>query len=278
MSKNLNSVLATSVVAQSYPIATYDTVLILTDKATFTEPFKVYQSAKGMIEENQHEDLVSASLLLFSQKPNLKTVVVAKCEESTEPDALVQDMVRLSNVLNVDFFAVSTISDHTNAQIVELGKYIETLEILGVFTTNEADAITTAETDLAFSFKSLGLRSSSVWYHKDKPIALAFIARFLAEKVGLVSAKHLELIGIDSSRLTISELQNIFQKNGNVYDTERSIYTFTKQGTTATNENIKTVAGEKFIKKSVIDKLYTLQMNNSVLSFNYNVHYIMFSP
>lgn len=269
MALNRQSITASTISHKSYPKTAFDSILILTDKATFAEPFRVYQSSTGFLEDNTHADLQQAGLLLFMQEPKLITVIVAKTDDlNVDVGALSAKMVELDSILDTDFFTVTVVSAHTDSQLLELAKYVETKEMLGCFYTANQAVITTADTDLASQIKDIGLRHSFVWYHADKRLDLAFISRFLGEKIGEVSAKHLVLPGIDSSDLSTSEMTNLLNKNCNVYDRERKKYIFTKQGTTASNENIKSVAGEIFISVTCIEALYELQLNNSVLSFN----------
>ena len=263
MADNRDSVLSSLISHKSYPKTAFDSVLILTDKATFDEPFRVYQSSDGFLEDNTHNDLVQAGMLYFMQEPKAVTVIVAKIDPTnTDIGALGVIMVELDASLDTDFFTVTVISDSTDDQLVELAKYIETQEMMGSFYTNDPAVLTTAETDLASRLKALNLRKSHVWYHKDKRVDIAFISRFLGEKIGLVSAKFLVLAGIDVSGLTTNELTNLLNKNCNVFDRERKKYDFTKQGTTASNENIKSVAGEIFISVTSIESVYEILLNN----------------
>ena len=269
MSLNRDSVQSSFVSQKSYPKTAFDSILILTDKATFIEDFRVYQSSKGFLADNGHADLQQAGLLIFGQEPKAKTVIVAKTDPAnTDAGALSVRIVELDETLSTDFFVCAVVSDHSDEQLIELAKYMETQQQMLVLSDSSDNALTTEQTDLGAKVKALGLRHTSVWWHKTKRLDLAFVARFLGEKIGLVSAKHLVLASVDSANLSVSALANIFGKNINVYDTERKKYTFTKQGSTASNENIKTVAGELFIAVSCIEQLYELQLNNSVLSFN----------
>lgn len=269
MSDNRNSVLASTVSQRSYDKTTFDSVLILTDKATFEEPFRVYQSSTGFLEDNTHADLVQAGLLLFMQEPKIVTVIVAKTDDTnTDVGTLGVTMVELDATLDTDFFSVAVVSSHTDDQLIELAKYVETQEFMYSAYTNNANVIALDETDLASRVKALGLRKTHVWYHATKRLDLAFISRFLGEKIGLVSAKFLVLSGVDSSNLTSSEMTNLLNKECNAYDTERKKYIFTKQGTTGSGENIKSVAGEIFVSVTSIEATYEILLNNSNISFN----------
>lgn len=269
MSLNRPSVMSSIIAQRSYPKTAFDSFLILTDKATFAEDYRVYQDSDAFLLDNTHADLTEVGLVAFSQQPRATTVIVAKTDPTNvSVGALTTRMVELDSILEADFFAVTVVSDHSDDQIIELAKYVETQEMLGVFYTNNSDLITTATTDLASRMKALDLRHSCCFFHKDKRVDIGFISRFLGEKIGLVSAKHLVLPLITSSNLTTSEMQNLLDKNCNVYDRERKKYIFTKQGTTASNENISFVAGQIFISVTCIEALYELQLNNSKLSFN----------
>lgn len=269
MAENRQSVTASTVSLKSYPKTAFDSVLILTDKATFEEPFRVYQSSTGFLEDNLHDDLQQAGLLLFMQEPKLITVIVAKTDDTNvDVGALGAKMVELDSILDTDFFAVTVVSAHSDAQLLELAKYVETQEMLCCLQTANADVISTATTDLASMVTDIGLRKTFVWYHATKRLDMAFISRFLGEKIGLVSAKFLVLSGIDSSDLSTSEMTNLLNKNCNIYDRERKKYVFTKQGTTGSNENIKSVAGEIFVSVTCIEAVYEILLNNSNISFN----------
>lgn len=269
MADNRESVLASTVSQRSYEKTTFDSVLILTDKATFPEPFRVYQSSTGFLEDNTHDDLVQAGLLLFMQEPKIVTVIVAKTDDTnTDVGTLGATMVDLDAILDTDFFAVTVVSDHTDDQLIELAKFIETQEFMFCAYTANPLVIALNDTDLASRVKALGLRKTNVWYHATKRLDMAFISRFLGEKIGLVSAKFLVLSGIDSSNLSSSEMTNLLNKECNAFDTERKKYTFTKQGTTASGENIKSVAGEIFVSVTSIEAIYEVLLNNSNISFN----------
>jgi len=270
MAENKESVTSSIVSHKQYPKTAFDSVLILTDKADFPEPFRVYQSSAGFLEDITDEDLVQAGLLFFMQEPKAVTVIVAKTDvTNTDIGTLVVTMVELDATLDTDFFTVITVSENTDDQLVELAKYIETQEYMGCFYTNSPVVITTEQTDLSAKLKALNLRKSHTWFHKDKRIDAGFISRFLGEKIGLVSAKFLPLVGIDISGLTTNEMTNLLSKNCNVFDRERKKYDFTKQGVTASNENIKAVAGEIFVSVSSIEAVYQILLNNSNISFNY---------
>lgn len=269
MADNRESVLASTVSQRSYDKTTFDSVLILTDKATFPEPFRVYQSSTGFLEDNTHDDLVQAGLLLFMQEPKIVTVIVAKTDDTnTDVGTLGATMVDLDAILDTDFFAVTVVSDHTDDQLIELAKFVETQEFMFCAYTANPLVIALNDTDLASRVKALGLRKTNVWYHATKRLDMAFISRFLGEKIGLVSAKFLVLSGIDSSNLSSSEMTNLLNKECNAFDTERKKYTFTKQGTTASGENIKSVAGEIFVSVTSIEAIYEVLLNNSNISFN----------
>lgn len=159
-------------------------------------------------------------------------------------------------------------SDHSDDQLIELAKYIETQEVLFSAYTADISALATTELDLASRVKNLNLRHTFVNYHATQRLDFAFISRFLGEKIGSTSAKFLSLKGINSSNLSYSETTNILNKNANIYDRERKKYTFTKQGTTASNENIKSVTGELFVSTTCIEAVYEILLNNSNISFN----------
>jgi len=269
MAENRISVGASTISHKSYPKTAFDSVLILTDKATFAEPFRVYQSSTGFLEDNTHDDLVQAGTLMFMQEPKIVTVIVAKTDDTNiDVGALAVKMVELDSILDTDFFAVGVVSAHSDDQLMELAKYVETQEMLFSAYTSNVSTISTGETDLAFRVKDLGLRHTFVSYHATKRLDFAFISRFLGEKIGLVSAKFLVLSGVDSSDLSTSEMTNVLFKNANVYDRERKKYVFTKQGTTGSNENIKSVAGEIFISVTCIEAIYEILLNNSNICFN----------
>ena len=264
----MDSVRASTVSLKSYPKTAFDSMLILTDKATFVEPFRVYQDPIGFFEDNTHDNLVQAGLVIFGQEPKITTVIVAKTAVNLDIGALMVDMVNLDAVLDVDFFKVGVISAHTDDQLVELAKFIETQENMATFFTNNPLVIAIDSTDLASRLQAIGIRKSSVWYHKDKRLDMAFTSRFLGEDIGLVSAKFLVLSGIDSSDLSSSELSNLEGKNCNVYDRERKKYVMTKQGITPSGENINSVAGEIFVSVTCIEATYEVLLNNSKISFN----------
>lgn len=266
---NRNSIVASTISHKSYPKTAFDAMLILTDKATFEDDFRVYQDSTSFLEDNTHQDLIDAGLLIFGQQPHLTTVILAKVDSSnTANNALVLDMVALDATLTADFFVVSVVSSHTDAQLVELAKYAETQEMLCCLYTKDQATITTATTDISSLVKSIGLTHTFVFYHATIRDDLAFISRFLGEKIGLVSAKFLVLAGVSASNLTSTEMGNLLAKNCNAYDRERKKYVLTKQGTTASGEYIKSKAGQIFISVSCIETLYELQLNNSLLSFN----------
>lgn len=265
----MNSVTAGTVSQKTYPKTAFDSILILTDKATFAEPFRVYQDSVGYLQDNTHADLIQAGLLAFAQEPKITTVIVAKTDATNvDVGALLADMVALDAVLDVDFFMVATVTDDTDAQLVELAKYIETKEMMGLFYTNNPLTIAVDATDLASLLKALGIRKSSVWYHATIRVDMAFASRFLGEKIGLVSSKHIVLSSVTASNLTSSEIANIEGKNCNYYDSERKKFTFTKQGITPSGENIKDVAGEIFVAVTCIEATYEVLLNNSNISFN----------
>ena len=131
MADNRNTVLASTVSQRSYDKTTFDSVLILTDKATFEEPFRVYQSSTAFLEDNTHNDLVQAGLLLFMQEPKIVTVIVAKTDATnTDIGTLSATMVDLDAILDTDFFCVTVVSNHTDDQLIELAKYVETQEFM----------------------------------------------------------------------------------------------------------------------------------------------------
>lgn len=266
---NRNSIVASTISHKVYPKTAFDSILILTDKADFEEDYRIYQDSTSFLTDNTHQDLIDVALLIFSQQPRLITVIVAKVDSSiVDVGTLATDMVLLDATLDTDFFTVSVVSAHTDAQLVELAKYVETQEMLCSLYTNDANTITSASTDLASLIQALNLSHTNVWYHATIRVDFAFISRFLGEKIGLVSAKHLVLAGVSASNLSTTELGFALGKDCNTYDRERKKYIFTKQGTTASGEHIKSKAGEIFISVKCIETLYELQLNNSVLSFN----------
>lgn len=266
---NRSSIVATTIAQKSYPKTAFDAILLLTDKAVFAEDFRIYQDSTSFLTDNTDPDLASAGLVLFGQQPRLTTVIVAKVDSTIiDVGALATDMVTLDATLTADFFAVCVLSDHTDAQLVELAKYAETQEMLCCLYTSNPLSIAVDATDLNSLVQALALSHTFVWYHPTDRLDLAFISRFLGEKIGYVSAKHLVLSGVTSADLSSTSLGNLLAKDGNTYDRERKKYVFTKQGTTASGEHIKSKAGEIFISVTCIEALYELQLNNSVLSFN----------
>lgn len=269
MSINGNSVTAGVIPQKSYEKTAFDSILILTDKATFEEDYRIYQSSTAFLADNLDVELQAVGTLLFAQEPKVKTVILAKTDPANiDLGALSVRMVELDSVVTDDFFAVGVVSAHTNEQLVALATYIETLDKLCFLYSNDIGVISATTTDLAFLVKDLGLRQTFVSYHADIRKDMALISRFLGESIGLVSAKHLVLSGVTPSNLSSSELSNLFSKNANCYDRERKKFIFTKQGTTASNEDIKSVAGEIFIKISTMESIYEILLNNSNISFN----------
>ncbi len=267
-----NSVIASSIAQRSFPKTAFDSVLILTDKATFSEEFRTYQESDGFLKDTEvsHDELQQAGLIAFMQEPKVRTVIVAKATPDYDvADILMEDMVALDSTSITDFFQVVLVSAHTDDQKIELAKYVETQEFMCSLYDNSTDAINGAvSTDLASRLKALGIRKTFVNWHKTERLDIAFTSRFLGESIGLVSAKHLILSGVTASLLTNTEATALENKNCNYYDTERKKFTFTKQGVTSSGEPIKSVAGEIYIAVVTIEKLYEIQLNNSNISFN----------
>lgn len=267
-----NSVVASSITQRSYPKTTFDTVLILTDKATFPDAFRTYQESTGFLEDDtvSNDALQQAGLIAFMQEPKARTVIVAKVSaDYTTADILMEDLVALDSTQITDFFMVTLLSDHTDDQKIELAKYVETQEFMCSLHDDSVDAIDGMKTtDLSSRLKALGLRKTFVNWHNAQRLDIAFSSRFVGEDIGLVSAKHLVLSGVTASNLSNTEATVLEGKNCNYYDTERKKFTFTKQGVTSSGEPIKSIAGEIFIAVSTIEKLYEIQLNNSNISFN----------
>lgn len=265
-----NSVTAKNIVRKKYAKTTFDTILYLTKNVTFPEDSREFQVATDMVTDETVDLLQSRGILTFAQEPSATTIITGKITTNAAADHLVEEVARLDDLLTTDHFILCVDNDgFTNAQLVELAKFVETQEYMVFFLTNE-DGVKDAavDTDLASMLLGLNLRHSAVWMHHDSSLDLAVASRFLGEKIGLVNTKFLPLSGLEITTLTSTQTAAIEAKNCNYYGKERKKYDFTKQGVTCSGEPIKSIAGELWLNVRSIESIYEALLNESNISFN----------
>jgi len=160
--------------------------------------------------------------------------------------------------INDDWYA-TMIHSHIVADIAEVAAVIETLKKIYAYSTDEADAITAATTDIFSTLSALNFDRTIGLFDVDADTAFpeaAWLGVMLPKDPGSATWAFKTLVGQDADALTPTESSNARGKNGNTYETIGGV-DITRFGTTAEGEFMDIIRGVDFLESRLQERIFS---------------------
>lgn len=225
----------------SKTIRDLQTIAILSVHANFAgELYREYTSATDMITDGflTTDYAYVAAQRVFSQNPQVRSVVVGKITESVGVD-YPAEISKLQSANNNWFFLITDAVDDADKEAI--ATYIEAETAVYVFSNNKADALLQAtETDIFSKIQAKGFVKSIGMHTKDVDVVApeaAWVGRFASAIIGSNTWIHKSLTSLVPEAFTRTEMSVLKSKNAHFY---------TKVGQDPSIEgNANTLGGEK---------------------------------
>ena len=159
---------------------------------------------------------------------------------------------------NDEFYAF-TMQSHAVADVLEVAAIIETLKKIYIFSSADADIITSAATDIFTQLAALNYARTAGLYDPDANVAYpeaAWLGVMLPKDPGSATWAYKTLVGQDADSISPTESSNARGKNGNTYETigGRDI---TRFGTSAEGEFMDITRGVDWLESRMQERIFS---------------------
>ncbi|HNI89870.1 MAG TPA: DUF3383 family protein, partial [Leptospiraceae bacterium] len=192
------------------------------------------------------DDEYKMAKALFSQSPRVEKVAV--CYISSFAN-LETELAELRNE-GKDAWYYLLITSRAKADIAIADSYINALEKIGVFASNDQTITSTGDRTVIIISNNAG----------DFPDA-AIVGRCAAEPIGSITWDSKQMSGQNNSQVTMSEQSTLLAKNFNLIREMGGVDVFW-EGKTASGQYIDVIQGRDYLKARLAEALYSLKINS----------------
>lgn len=188
---------------------------------------------------------------IFSQSPRLEKVAVCFIEQYAAGSGvgLAAELAALRNS-GKDSWYYLLITDRTKTNIAIADAYVNSLEKIGVFASDDQTITSTGERTVIIISE----------YADEFPDA-ALVGRCAAETIGSITWDSKQLSGQKNSGVTMSEQSTLLAANFNLLR-EMGGVIVTWEGKTMSGQYIDNIIGRDYIKARLTEALQSLKINN----------------
>lgn len=144
------------------------------------------------------------------------------------------------------------ITERTKTRILAAADWVEANEKLFITASADSDILTAGiDTDTVGALKAAGYFRTAAMYHTKASSEypdVAWASRVLTIKAGGETWAHKRLNSVSPDKLTATDVQTIFAKNGNVYQYYHTNVALTNNGTVAGGEWIDIIRFRDYLK------------------------------
>lgn len=186
------------------------------------------------------------AVALFSQSPRVEKIAVCFISDFAD---LATELAAYRNA-GKDSWYYLLITDRTKTNIAIADAYINSLEKIGVFASDDQTITSTGERTVIL-----------ISEHADEFPDAAWVGRCAAETVGSITWDSKQLSGQKNSDVTMSEQSTLLAANFNLLR-EMGGVIVTWEGKTMSGQYIDNIIGRDYLKARLTEALQSLKINN----------------
>ena len=199
-----------------------------------------------------------AAQRIFSQNPQVKEIVVGQFDVATQPN-YVKAIQDLQGQTNEWFFLVTDAT--TDVDKLAIATYVETQDIIYVFSDTNAATITNATTDIFSKLKALNFVKSFGIHFKDTAVKMgeaAWVGRFASAVIGSNLWLYKTLAGLVAESYTSTEVNYLRDKEAHFYTKVGQDSVIVGNGNVPSGEKIHVILGAIWLKIRIGERLWNL--------------------
>lgn len=234
------------------------TIAVLTGENRYIG-YRKFTSVTAMLSDGFEatDNAYIAAQRIFSQNPQVKEIVVGQFDVATQPNYVtaIQD---LQGQTNEWFFLVTDAYYDTDK--LAIATYVETQDIIYVFSDTNADTITSATTDIFSKLKALNFVKSFGIHFKDRVSMgeAAWVGRFASAVIGSNLWLYKTLAGLVAEGYTPTEVNYLRDKEAHFYAKVGQDSVVVGNGNVPSGEKIHVILGAIWLKIRIGERLWNL--------------------
>ena len=235
------------------------TIAVLTGENRYTG-YRKYTSVTAMLADDFQatDKAYIAAQRIFSQNPQVKEIVVGQFNVATQPN-YVKAIQDLQGQTNEWFFLVTDASSDTDK--LAIATYVETQDIIYVFSDTNAATVTNATTDIFSKLKALNFVKSFGIHFKDTAVKMgeaAWVGRFASAVIGSNLWLYKTLAGLVAEGYTSTEVNYLRDKEAHFYTKVGQDSVVVGNGNVPSGEKIHVILGAIWLKIRIGERLWNL--------------------
>ena len=234
------------------------TIAVLTGEDRYTG-YRKFSSVTAMLSDGFEatDKAYIAAQRIFSQNPQVKEIVVGQFDVATQSNYVtaIQD---LQGQTNEWFFLVT--DAFYDFDKLAIATYVETQDIIYVFSDTNADTITSATTDIFSQLKALNFVKSFGIHFKDSVSMgeAAWVGRFASAVIGSNLWLYKTLAGLVAEGYTSTEVNYLRDKEAHFYTKVGQDSVVVGNGNVPNGEKIHVILGTIWLKIRIGERLWNL--------------------
>lgn len=164
--------------------------------------------------------------------------------------------------LENDAWYALVMDSHGEAEILAAAAYIETVEKIFIAVSGDSDVLTALTTDVASDLESFAYARTALMFHR-KPhqyANAAWVGTLLPTTPGEATWKFKTLAGVQNDTFTETQLNNLTNKNANLYQEVAGI-NITQEGVTSSGEFIDVTTFVDWLKARMQERIFAILAN-----------------
>ena len=243
----VNVIISREVVSKT--VRDLQTIAVLTGEHRYTG-YRKFTSVTAMLSDGFEatDKAYIAAQRIFSQNPQVKEIVVGQFDASTQPN-YVTAIQNLQGQTNEWFFLVTDAT--TDVDKLAIATYVETQDIIYVFSDTNAATITSATTDIFSKLKALNFVKSFGIHFKDTAVSMgeaAWVGRFASAVIGSNLWLYKTLAGLVAEGYTSTEVNYLRDKEAHFYTKVGQDSVVVGNGNVPKGEKIHVILGAIWLK------------------------------
>ena len=177
-------------------------------------------------------------------------------EDTAGAETLTQAITNIRDENDTWYALVS--ESHTSADVQEVAGIIETLKKIYLFSTADADTLTSVTTDIFSVLQAANYTRTAGLYDPDADSAYpeaAWLGVMLPKDPGSATWAYKTLAGQDADALTPTQSSNVRGKNGNTYEVIGGV-SVTRFGTSAEGEFVDIIRGIDWLESRLQERIF----------------------
>lgn len=235
------------------------TIAVLTGENRYTG-YRKFTSVTAMLSDGFEatDKAYIAAQRIFSQNPQVKEIVVGQFDSEESPSYVtaIQD---LQSQTNEWFFLVTDAT--TDVDKLAIATYVETQDIIYVFSDTNSATVTNVTTDIFSKLKALGFVKSFGIHFKDTAVVMgeaAWVGRFASAVIGSNLWLYKTLVGLVAEGYSKTEVDYLRSKEAHFYTKVGQDSVVVGNGNVPSGEKIHVILGAIWLKIRIGERLWNL--------------------